>query len=60
MNLPGAVDALALPDGRRLDYWDGGDPDGSPVLFQPGTPSGRLQGVHGHEAALEGGVRLVR
>ncbi|MGH3508811.1 MAG: alpha/beta fold hydrolase, partial [Nocardioidaceae bacterium] len=59
MQLPGSFAQVSLPDGRTLDYWEGGDPDGSPVLFQPGTPSCRIQGMHGHEAALTTGVRLI-
>jgi pimeloyl-ACP methyl ester carboxylesterase len=56
------TDGLArvrLPDGRRLDVWQGGDPDGTPVVFFHGTPGGRLQGALGDGAARRVGVRLV-
>jgi pimeloyl-ACP methyl ester carboxylesterase len=48
-----------LPDGRLLSVWAGGDPDGVPVIYFPGTPSSRLQAVSGHDAAVRQGVRLI-
>src|SRR4051794_30230943 len=51
--------SCVLPDGRTLDYWDGGDPRGRAVLFHPGSPCTRVMGREGHEAALRLGVRLV-
>jgi pimeloyl-ACP methyl ester carboxylesterase len=59
VQLPGTRRALTLADGRTLDYWEGGSPDGRPILLQPGTPSCRLQGVLGHRVALAAGVRLL-
>jgi pimeloyl-ACP methyl ester carboxylesterase len=59
MELPGRLGDFSLPDGRRLDYWDGGDPAGVPVLLMPGTPSCRWQAAHGHAAAAAASVRLV-
>jgi pimeloyl-ACP methyl ester carboxylesterase len=50
---------IKLPDGRVLDVWEGGRPDGVPVVFHHGTPSSRLQAVLGAEAAERNGVRLV-
>jgi pimeloyl-ACP methyl ester carboxylesterase len=50
---------LAIPEKRVLDTWEGGDPNGVPVVFHHGTPSGRLQSVLGAEAARRQGVRLV-
>jgi pimeloyl-ACP methyl ester carboxylesterase len=50
---------MRLPDGRRLDVWEGGDPDGTPVVFFHGTPGGRLQGALGDGAARRVGVRLL-
>jgi pimeloyl-ACP methyl ester carboxylesterase len=50
---------IALPDGRTLIVWDGGDPAGVPIVFHHGTPSGRLQAVLGTEAAARQRVRLV-
>lgn len=50
---------VRLPDGRRLDVWQGGDPAGHPVLFFHGTPGGRLQAALGDGAARRARVRLV-
>ncbi|MFM6849667.1 MAG: alpha/beta fold hydrolase [Terrabacter sp.] len=50
---------VRLPDGRRLDVWQGGDLHGFPVLFFHGTPGGRLQAALGDGAARRAGVRLV-
>jgi pimeloyl-ACP methyl ester carboxylesterase len=48
-----------LPDGRVVEYWDGGDPHGRPVVLHPGTPVSRVLGRWGHQAAVAAGVRLV-
>lgn len=48
-----------MPDGRIVEYWEGGDPDGRPVVQHPGTPATRIFGRWGHEAAVAAGVRLV-
>ena len=50
---------LRLPDGRRLDVWQGGDPLGTPLVFFHGTPGGRLQAALGDGAASRAGVRLL-
>ncbi|GAA5024884.1 alpha/beta hydrolase [Terrabacter aeriphilus] len=50
---------LRLPDGRRLDVWQGGDRSGRPVLFLHGTPGGRLQAALGDGPARRAGVRLL-
>ena len=50
---------VRLPDGRRLDVWQGGDLGGVAVLFFHGTPGGRLQAALGDGAARRAGVRLV-
>lgn len=50
---------LTLPEGRTLHVWEGGDPDGVPVVFHPGTPCGRLQAVLGDESAQHQRVRLI-
>jgi pimeloyl-ACP methyl ester carboxylesterase len=51
--------SLRLSDGRVLEYWDGGDPTGAGVIFHPGTPSTRMLGRRGHDAAVAAGVRLI-
>jgi pimeloyl-ACP methyl ester carboxylesterase len=59
MSGPGRDANCVLPDGRVLEYWDGGDPEGRPVVFHPGTPSCRVMGRYGHQAAIAAGVRLL-
>ena len=56
---PGEDAALELPDGRILEYWEGGDPAGRPMILHPGTPVTRVFGRWGHEAAVAAGVRLL-
>lgn len=56
---PGNDASVVLPDGRVLEYWDGGDPAGAAMIFHPGTPETRLMGKWGHDAAASAGVRLV-
>lgn len=50
-----------LPDGRRLAYFDLGDPAGVPVIHAHGAPSGKLETAFFHldEQAREAGVRLI-
>ncbi|WBQ05985.1 alpha/beta fold hydrolase [Kribbella sp. CA-293567] len=52
-------DLLRLPDGRRAQYWSGGDPDGSVVFFLHGCPDTRHAAYAGEAAARRTGVRLV-
>ena len=59
MASPGEDADFALSDGRVLEYWEGGDPDGRAMILHPGTPVTRLLGRWGHEAAITAGVRLV-
>ncbi|TQM83680.1 pimeloyl-ACP methyl ester carboxylesterase [Saccharothrix saharensis] len=50
---------VTLPDGRRLAYYEFGDPAGVPCLYTPGWPaSGLLGGVY-DDAAREAGVRWI-
>jgi pimeloyl-ACP methyl ester carboxylesterase len=56
---PGHDASFVLADGRILEYWEGGDPDGRGMIFHPGTPVTRLLGRWGHDAAIAAGVRLV-
>jgi hypothetical protein len=40
-----ASDVVILPDGgRRLSWYEFGDPDGSPVIYTAGTPVSGLGG----------------
>lgn len=59
MTDPGRDAEVVLDDGRVLEYWDGGDPAGRPVLYHPGTPVTRVLGRWGHEAARAAGARLI-
>jgi pimeloyl-ACP methyl ester carboxylesterase len=56
---PGHDGNCALPDGRIIEYWEGGDADGSAVIFHPGTPVSRVMGRWANDAAVGSGVRLV-
>ena len=56
---PGHDRRHVLPDGRVIEYWDGGDPDGRAMVMHPGTPETRVMGKWGHGAAVSAGVRLV-
>ncbi|MEV0606578.1 alpha/beta hydrolase [Polymorphospora rubra] len=51
--------SLTLPDGRVVEYFDGGDPSGLPVFFQPGSPNTRIMGKLWHPAAAVAGARLI-
>jgi pimeloyl-ACP methyl ester carboxylesterase len=59
MEGPGLDAVMQLSDGRTLDYWEGGDPDGRGVIFHGGTPCTNVFGRHAHAAAVAEGVRLV-
>src|SRR3954471_16025148 len=48
-----------LPDGRRLAWYEFGDPNGLPCLFTPGTPSSGLSGRIYSAVARRTGVRLI-
>jgi pimeloyl-ACP methyl ester carboxylesterase len=50
---------VSLPDGRRLEIWETGDPGGRPVFFLPGCPDSRWAAWPATDAAREAGVRLV-
>ena len=56
---PGQDASFVLPDGRVIEYWDGGDPAGRPMIMHPGTPETRVMGRWGHEAAVAAAVRLI-
>lgn len=50
---------IRLPDQRLVDVWEGGDPEGVPIIFHHGTPASRLSARLGDEAARRHGVRLM-
>ncbi len=59
MSAAGLDASVRLDDGRTLEYWDGGDPNGRVVVHHPGTPVSRVLGRWGHEAAARARVRLI-
>lgn len=52
-------DAITLPDGRRLHWYEYGDRDGSPVLYTAGTPVSGLGGESYDEPARAAGLRWI-
>ena len=50
---------LTLPDGRALEYVEGGDPAGVPTLVHHGTPGGPVLDPGWESSAREHGLRLV-
>ena len=55
----GVEASFVLSNGRVIEYWEGGDPDGRGMILHPGTPVTRVLGRWGHDAAVSAGVRLV-
>ncbi len=58
-SVPRLHQSFMLADGRRLGFAEYGDPVGKPVLFFPGTPSGRLFHHPDESIALSVGARIV-
>jgi pimeloyl-ACP methyl ester carboxylesterase len=50
---------LPTPDGRSLDVWLAGPPDGVPLVFHSGTPGNGLPFDHHVAAMAERGLRYV-
>lgn len=50
---------VRLPDGRRVQLWQGGAPSGPVVFFLHGCPDTRRAAFPGDGAAARAGVRLV-
>lgn len=50
---------MTLSDGRRVDTYVGGDPNGPAVLVQHGMPQCRMVAAHVEDGACEAGVRLL-
>jgi pimeloyl-ACP methyl ester carboxylesterase len=54
------IDAtLTLRDGRALGYAEYGDPEGTPGFYFHGHPGSRLEARLAHDAARNGGVRVI-
>src|SRR5262249_2501635 len=51
--------ALALADGRTLEWAEFGEPTGRPLFFFHGTPGSRLAGIALDEVARARGVRVI-
>ncbi|MEP9381767.1 alpha/beta hydrolase [Nocardioides sp. KR10-350] len=50
---------LSLPDGRELEVWVSGPPDGIPLVWHHGTPGCAYQSASKIATAAERGLRLV-
>jgi pimeloyl-ACP methyl ester carboxylesterase len=50
---------ITLPDGRRLHWYEFGDPNGSPVIYTAGTPVSGLGGGNYDQAARAVGLRWI-
>jgi len=57
--MPNDQHVLTTPDGRRLELLTAGPPDGLPLLFHTGTPSGPVEFEAMTSAAAERGLRTV-
>jgi len=56
---PGLCSQVELPDGRSLDVWQAGPPDGEPLVFHHGTPGAGLPFDLHVQALAERGLRYV-
>ncbi|GAB3427647.1 alpha/beta fold hydrolase [Flindersiella endophytica] len=52
-------DLIALADGRRLGWYEFGDPGGAPVIYTAGTPVSGLGGAAYDEPARAAGLRWI-
>lgn len=50
---------LRLRDGRLLSWYEFGSPEGTPCVYQPGTPESGLAGACYDKAAASAGVRWI-
>src|SRR4051794_11094773 len=57
--LQGERSSLVLPDGRSLDIWQAGPPDGDALVFHHGTPSAGLPFNHHVREMAKRGLRYV-
>ncbi|MCF6376767.1 alpha/beta hydrolase [Nocardioides KLBMP 9356] len=53
------ADYLTLHDGRTVEHLEGGDPEGFPLVYHSGTPSGAVEDEQLFAAAGAAGLRLV-
>lgn len=53
------MQSLRLPDGRRLAWYEYGDPAGVPCLYTTGTPASGIVGTLYDAVAREAGVRFI-
>ena len=56
---PGLCSSIELPDGRSLDLWQAGPPDGEPLVFHHGTPAAGLPFEHHVREMAARGLRYV-
>jgi pimeloyl-ACP methyl ester carboxylesterase len=56
---PGLRSSIELPDGRSLDLWQAGPPDGEPLVFHHGTPGAGLPFEHHVREMAARGLRYV-
>lgn len=54
-----ASDVITLPDGRRVNWHEFGNPDGSPVIYTAGTPVSGLGGGTYDETARAADLRWI-
>lgn len=62
MNVPDELprpQRLQLPDGRRLAWYEFGDPEGTPCVYTTGTPTSGIAGAFYHESASARAVRWI-
>ena len=55
----GLCSSIELPDGRSLDLWQAGPPDGEPLVFHHGTPGAGLPFDHHIREMTARGLRYV-
>jgi pimeloyl-ACP methyl ester carboxylesterase len=56
---PGLCSPIELPDGRSLDLWQAGPPDGEPIVFHHGTPGAGLPFDHHVREMAARGLRYI-
>ncbi len=56
---PRLCSSIQLPDGRSLDVWQAGPPDGEPLVFHHGTPGAGLPFDHHLRGMAARGLRYV-